>query len=142
MLLLHARTVLTRGASLIGICLILYWGIKIVIIRLLGNVFHTSQTTREYMINIFVFNLISGLILLPLLVLIVYLKSFNFLYIGLIIIALVILFRFFRGFLIGIGLTKFSFLYLFVYLCSLEILPLIVLLRFFLNHIHIAIRMN
>ena len=126
----------------IGICLVFYWAVKVFIIRLLGKVFRTSQTTREYMINILVFNLISGLMLLPLLVLIIYLQSIYLLYIGLIITALVILLRFLRGFLIGTTLTKFSYLYLFVYLCSLEILPLIVLLRVFLNQIHIAIRIH
>jgi hypothetical protein len=124
------------------VSIILYWGIKVFLIRMLGNIFRTSLTTREYLVNIMVFNMVSGLNLLPFLVLIVYLESPLFLYSGLIIIALLIVLRFIRGFMIGINLTKFSYLYLFVYLCSLEILPLIVLLRFFLNHIHLAIRMN
>lgn len=127
---------------LAGSSLLLYWCIKVFFIRLLGTVFRTSVTTREYLLNILVFNMVCGIILLPVLVVIIYMGSPLLLYAGLIIISLVIILRFIRGFLIGISLTRFSYLYLFVYLCSLEILPLIVLLRFFLNHIHIAIRMN
>jgi hypothetical protein len=39
-----------------------------------------------------------------------------------------------RGFLIGISITKFSWLFLFVYLCTLEILPLVVFLKVVLKY--------
>jgi hypothetical protein len=36
--------------------------------------------------------------------------------------------------LIGISITKFSYVFLFVYLCSLEILPLVVLTKVVLKY--------
>jgi hypothetical protein len=36
--------------------------------------------------------------------------------------------------LIGISMTKFSWLFLFVYLCSLEILPLVILMKVVLTY--------
>ncbi len=110
---------------------LLFWAIKISLIKFLGTVFRTHQSTSEYLMNIFLFNFLTGLVLLPFLVLVVYLKSVFFLQICLIITALFFLLAFIRGFLIGFSLTKFSYLFLFMYLCSLEILPFIVLMKIF-----------
>jgi hypothetical protein len=126
----------------IGGGLLLFWSVKVFLIRLLGTVFKTHATTREYLLNIMIFNLIAGILLLPVLVLAIYLQSPFFLYTGLIIISLMYVFRFFRGFIIGISLTKFSYLFLFVYLCSLEFLPLVVLLKLFLTYYHSAVQIN
>lgn len=119
---------------LIGVVFFIYWISKVAAIRFLGRVFRTYHATDEYLLNILIFNFLTGIIMLPFLVIIVYLKSLLFLYILSGIIAFLFLFRFVRGFLIGISFSKFSYLFLFVYLCSLEILPLIVLLKFFLKH--------
>ena len=77
------------------------------------------------------FDFLIGMVLLPLLVLVVYLKSVVLLKISLVITVLLILLALIRGALIGFSLSKFSYLFLFVYLCSLEILPLIVLMKLF-----------
>jgi len=122
----------------LGAGLLLFWTIKVLLIRFLSSVFRTRQTTREYLLNILIFNLIAGVLLLPVLVLTVYLKSYFFLYTGIGIIVLMYIFRFFRGFVIGISLTKFSYLFLFLYLCTLEILPLVVLLKLFLIYYRYA----
>jgi len=118
------------------ICLFLlgFWIVKVVMIEFLGFIFRTHRTSREYLLNILIFNILAGIFLLPFLVFSVYLKDPVFLWIGLIIFALFFAFRLIRGFLIGISLTKFSWLFLFVYLCSLEILPLIVLIKTLLKY--------
>ena len=109
--------------------IILYWLLKITVIRLLGVVFHTYPATTNYLQNILVFSFITGLILLPLLMLTFFLHSNILLYIALIITGLLYLFRVMRGFFIGISLKRFSHLFLFVYLCTLEILPVLVILK-------------
>lgn len=114
------------------IVLIGYWLIKILMIRVVGTTFRTESTTREYLLNVLIFNIITGVTLLPFLIPTVYLKSPFFLYIGFFIVGLFLIFRFFRGFLIGISLRKFSYLFLIVYLCALEILPLLILLKLIL----------
>jgi hypothetical protein len=110
---------------------LLFWIIKILLIKFLGSVFKTNQSTSEYILNILLFNFLIGLLLLPLLVLVVYQKSVFFLQICLIITVLLFILSFIRGFLIGFSLTKYSYLFLFVYLCSLELLPFIVLMKLF-----------
>ncbi|MCX6247131.1 MAG: DUF4271 domain-containing protein [Bacteroidetes bacterium] len=120
--------------ALISICILGFWILKIGLIRFLSFIFRTRQTTREYILNILIFNIVTGLFVLPFLVLTIYLKSDIFLWICIIIFILFFFFRFARGFLIGISITKFSWLFLFVYLCSLEILPLVVLIKVVLRY--------
>jgi hypothetical protein len=120
--------------ALISIFVLGFWMLKIGLIRFLSFIFRTRQTSREYILNILIFNILTGIFLLPLMVFAVYLKSVIFLWICMILFVLFFFFRFVRGFLIGISITKFSYLFLFVYLCSLEILPLVVLLKVVLKY--------
>ena len=126
-----------QGLPLFGLILILmlgFWILKVGVIRFLSLIFRTRQTSRDYLLNILIFNIMTGFFFLPILVMAIYLKYVIFLWICLVIFGLFLLFRLIRGFLIGISITKFSYLFLFVYLCSLEMLPLIVLLKVILNY--------
>jgi hypothetical protein len=127
---------------MIILSVLLYWIIKVMGIRLLGIVFKTESITRMYLLNVLVINVITGMVVIPLLVLVIYMKSAFILYITLIIIILSLLFLFVRGFLIGLSLTKFSYLFLFVYLCTLEILPLIILIKISLLFYHSMTSVN
>jgi hypothetical protein len=120
--------------ALISIGVSGFWILKIGLIRFLSFIFRTRQTTREYILNILIFNIVTGLFVLPFLVLTIYLKSDMLLWVCIIIFVLCFFFRFARGFLIGISITKFSWLFLFVYLCSLEILPLVVVIKVVLRY--------
>jgi hypothetical protein len=116
----------------------LFWFIKIFAIQFLGFVFKTRATTREYLTNILIFSLVSGLIILPVLIVAIYLKSVLLIYCCLSLVVLFFFFRLVRGFFIGINLTKFSYIFLIVYLCSLEILPLLILVKMLLNYMRSA----
>ncbi len=111
-----------------------YWLLKVVAIKILGAVFKTAQTTSSYLTNSLIISFLASLCLLPMLIFIVYLKSGILLYFAIALFGIFFVFRFLRGFLVGISLTRFSYLYLFVYLCILEILPLIVLTKVFLRY--------
>ncbi|MEI8006411.1 MAG: DUF4271 domain-containing protein, partial [Bacteroidota bacterium] len=119
----------TRVFALCAVATSLFWMLKIYIIRLLGTVFRTYFTTKDYLQNILVSMFTTGLILLPLLILTIFLHSDILLYITMISICLLYIFRVMRGYFIGISIKKFSYLFLFVYLCTLEILPLLVILK-------------
>jgi len=119
---------------LIVASLLIYWTGKILLVRLLGIIFKTYQATNEYLLNILILIIVTGIVLLPLLVLTIYLKSIFLLYICLIIFILLFLFRFIRGFIIGFSVSRFSYMLLFVYLCSLEILPVIILAKLILSY--------
>ena len=123
--------------------IVLYWvitlfniavlAVKVALVQLLGMVFKTRETTYNYLLNMLIFALLSAPVMMVVLVFILYLKLPVLLYICLVIFILLFIFRFVRGFFIGIALTKFSYLFLFVYLCSLEILPLLVIAKILLN---------
>jgi hypothetical protein len=123
---------------LIALMVTAFQTVKVALIQLLGVIFKTRETTYNYLLNMLVFALFSGPFLLAGLILVLFLKSVFILYLCLIITALLLIFRFIRGFFIGISLSKFSYLFLFVYLCSLEILPLLVILKLLFNHAHSA----
>ncbi len=110
--------------------------VKVIMVQFLGIVFKTRETTANYQLNILIFALLSGPVILTSLIFIIYLQSVVLIYICLIVFILVFILRFIRGFFIGMALTKFSYLFLFVYLCSLEILPLLVLIKVLLNITH------
>ena len=119
--------------GLIALVNIVYFALKVALVQTLGIIFKTRETTFNYLLNMLIFALLSGPAIMVYLVFILYLNNPIVLHIGLIFFILTLVFKFVRGLLIGIGLTKFSYLFLFVYLCSLEILPLLVFIKFLLN---------
>ncbi len=94
--------------ALICILLLAFWIVKVALIRFLSFIFRTRQTSREYLLNILIFNILTGIFLLPFVVSGVYLKSEFFIWVCMIVFVLFFFFRLIRGFLIGISLTKFS----------------------------------
>jgi len=131
-----------RGISPVTLYLLIILGIvagstvKVTLVQLLGVIFKTRETTYNYLLNFLIFALLNGPVLLVTMILVVYLRSEMILYAGMAVFLFLFIFRFIRGFFIGLALTKFSYLFLFVYLCSLEILPFLVLLKFMLNYVH------
>ena len=104
--------------------------LKILVIRLTGVIFKNTDTAKEYIQNIVIYNLALGIVLLPLLLLIIYTYHEFFLYIAGGIALIIIGLRFIRGIAIGLSDSKFSLFHLFLYLCTLEILPLAVAAKF------------
>jgi len=92
--------------------------------------FKNTETAKEYIQNILIYNLVLGILLLPLLLLIVYTYHELFLYIAGGLVLIMIFLRFMRGVAIGLSDPKFSLFHLFLYLCTLEILPLVVAAKF------------
>jgi hypothetical protein len=116
-------TTLLPFAEFLGIYL-LYSILKILAIRLISITFKNSDTAREYIQNILIFNLVLGILLLPLLLLIIYTYHELFIYIAAGLALIILGLRFIRGIAIGLSDPKFSLFHLFLYLCTLEILPL------------------
>jgi len=106
--------------------------VKGFVIRLTGAIFKTSGQSLEYLTTNTMFNLVAGIFLLPALIFIFYSGSVELLYISLILIVLFYMFRLYKDFFIGISVIKFSKVYLFIYLCILEILPVMLLIKLFL----------
>jgi hypothetical protein len=111
---------------------ILVYTVKFIIINLMSFITGTTQVFNEYINNTLIINQSIGLLLFPLIILAelsplnpvwLVFPSVLFLVFGYIL-------RLYRGFLFA-GLEEgVGILQLFVYLCALEILPLLVLIKF------------
>ncbi len=132
------KTILNQSILLIPIfmALIIAYGIiKVSIYRFVAFVFETTQETKEYLFFSYLHNKIFAIAILPIIIVIPYIepnilpllfKIGGFIFISLYFIQL------FRGFSIILK-NLASLLYLFLYLCALEILPLIIVYRILIN---------
>ncbi len=112
---------------LVGISFL--FGLKLIIVRFLAYLFKTKEETARYLTNHIGFYALGGVILWPLLLLIVYNPSNYIIIISAGIIFILLIYKIIRVFLSAMAQPPFSILYLFLYLCTLEILPLILLTK-------------
>jgi preprotein translocase subunit SecG len=114
------------------VVIILAYSVKLITANVIGFVTQTSGIFNEYINNTLIINQSVGVILLPVMI-IVELSPVNPVWIvfpATLFLVLGYVLRLYRGFLFagieqGVGLLQ-----LFVYLCTLEILPLMVLIKF------------
>lgn len=103
---------------------------------LLGSFFPIQKETKLYSFTIEVYNIFLGLILIPLNLIIAFgplnlTKPLIYTTIGLIL--LIFLIRYLRGIFIASKYIESNFLHFFIYLCTFEIAPLLVVLRMVKN---------
>jgi hypothetical protein len=103
--------------------------IRLVMIRLLEWIFKTRETTTLYVMSTMSFHFILGILLLPFLVFNAYTEIRFILYVSLAVAGIIFILKIFRGIIIGLSDTKFSIFYLFFYLCTVEILPILVIIK-------------
>ncbi len=105
--------------------------IKLAILKIIGHIFQIDKAIAIYIFNVFLINNLLGIVLLPVLTFISFSHIYNEygVYLAVVLSGSAFLYRISRGALIGIGYSRFSILYLFLYLCALEIAPLIVLVK-------------
>lgn len=122
---------------LIAGAIVVAYGAKIVTVRFLGFVFQLKKEASDYLFSLFLFGNALGLFLLPVVVCLAFVKQVEtgiFVYIGNFLVVTFIGVRIIRGVLIGFNSLRVSKFYLFLYLCTLEIMPLMILLKIGLNH--------
>ncbi len=110
--------------------------VKSSFIRWVGFVFKTSQTAEEYLYTVFFYTRLLGVILLPIIIASAYITVIPdvwLAYTGIVLICLTFLIRTAQATLAGGHNKSISAFYLFLYLCTLEILPLVVLIKVFMN---------
>ncbi len=108
------------------------YAIKFLALKICGWLFEHEREMATYIFNIFLINNLLGMALLPFICIYAYNENLSFswlLTIPLILAIAAYCWRIFRGIQIGLGISPFSPLYLFLYLCALEIAPLMILLR-------------
>lgn len=112
-----------------GVILIL-WLIKLSTIRISGKIFRTKSETDEYIVTNLIYNVCAGLIAFPFVFAAQYTDNQLIAYIALGIFGIGIIFRFVRSIFVGLSVQTFPVIHLFLYLCTLEILPFLVLYKF------------
>ena len=124
-------SLLVFGGSIIGVAT--YFLLKVSIFRAIGYIFSTTEETNEYLFFVGLVNKAFGIILTPFLILLpfsnasltyVYLGIALFLYVSLLIVQVM------RGFVIILQ-KPVSLFYFILYICTLEILPVIIAIRIF-----------
>lgn len=103
--------------------------VKSGLISLSGHIFRTEESSHEIRLNLLIFNHIAGIILFPITIAALFWHSQYFLIFGFALFSLLMLYRLIRLITVGISTSKYNLFYLFLYLCTLEILPLILLLK-------------
>ena len=100
--------------------------------KIVGYISQTQKIFAEYLHNIFIHTRVTGLLLLPFIIAIPY-TDYRItpvaIFAGAVIIILGYFFRIIRGIKI-FTLRKISLLYLFLYLCSLEFMPVLVFFKY------------
>ncbi len=113
---------------LLSILISLYL-IKFIVIWFLGILFETKSVSQAYLSDYYLFQVSEGILLFPLLILFVYSELQIFLYLVVLLHVSLWIYRLFRAIIIGLGCTNFSRSYLFLYLCTLEVVPFIFLYK-------------
>jgi len=115
-----------------GILAIVYI-FKYLIYRILGNILLSRKYFSEYLYNLFIYNKIIGILILPIIIGIPFMPQvFSPILIktGIVLIILLLIFRMIRGIKLSFKF-KLSILYIFLYLCTLEILPVFIFIKIF-----------
>jgi len=113
-----------------------FWVVKLSVSRVLSVLFNTGEHSSELLANMYLFNLFAGIILLPLVVCMAFADRQIFFYISLLVLALIYAYRIVREAQVGFKIIKFSPFHLFLYLCTLEILPIIVLAKILIRNMN------
>jgi len=117
---------------IIAVLLLLMYAVKILIVKFLGHLFKVQNVANSYAGQILSFCNTLGLFLLPVIILLSFYKQVSplyFIYISVGLITVFVVIRLFKGFLLGLNSSKISGIYLFMYLCTLEILPFVVITK-------------
>lgn len=122
-----ASSILWIALSLVGVYIV-----KVIAIRILGFIFEMREAAQEYIYNIVLFNKALGLILFPVTVCLAYARQLNpewLVFAGLVVWGIILIYRFIRVSWIGLSERGVSVVYIILYLCTLEILPFVVIIK-------------
>ena len=121
--------------AIISGSLVLMYLLKVTGIRLSGFIFKTGKEASDYVATLFLFVNILGLFMLPVVTCLAFVSQVPanvFIYTGYAVIIGFLCIRLVRGVMIGFNSSRVSKFYLFLYLCTLEIVPFIILVKLFM----------
>ncbi len=109
-----------------------YMIFKIVIIRGIGYIFKISELSKNFLSNNFTFNVINSILLIPILMVSLYDNSLTTIYVAIALSMLLFIFRTIRGIFFSFEQRKYYLYHFFIYFCTLEILPVLMIFKTFL----------
>lgn len=117
-----------------GMVLAMYF-VKYLFSMAVGYMINATELVKEYLFNVSVFAQVAGIAIFPFVIAIQFSKyrAEWFLYPAIVLVLAFFIFRLVRGFAISAVEQGIGFFYIFLYLCALEILPLLVLVKFLLT---------
>ena len=116
----------------LSVAVILAYTLKVLIVALLGFLFKAGKMAKEYISILFLSYFNGALLFLPLVIGISLTPSryaLFYIYLSFMLIACVYFFQFLRAINNILSGYKFPLMYLFIYLCALEICPLLILFK-------------
>ena len=122
--------------SLIVLGVLLTWFIKNLVLNFIGVLFKNQLILTDYMHINFIFNMMTGLVLLPFIVLSVYTSFSYLLYAAIVIWLLIYFYRFVRELFTGLSYTNFSLFSRILYLCTIEIIPFLVVTKLIMSYLN------
>lgn len=108
--------------------------VKNLLISVTGSLFKTQSVSRQYKANNLFFNTLTALSLIPLMLISYFDKGNTILLATIAILSIIFIFRVVRGLLIALRVEKYSLYQIFLYLCALEILPIVVIIKLIISH--------
>lgn len=121
-------------AKIFAVCLGFYI-VKNFFVYLLGIVFENRKSAYDYQVNMYIFNMIIGMMIFPILTIFIYNPNILSITIALILFGLLYSYKLYRSFLIGLSNSNYSLYYLFLYLCTVEILPFFIITKLIISRL-------
>jgi hypothetical protein len=121
--------------SLIVISVLLTWFIKNLALNFIGVLFKNQLILSDYMQINFIFNMVTGLILLPFIIFSVYMSFSYLIYAAVVVWLLIYFYRFVRELFTGLSYTNFSLFSRILYLCTFEIIPFLVVTKLIMSYL-------
>ena len=102
---------------------------KVLLINTVAWMFQTGEVSKLYISQTMIINICFSILLLPLLIFGIYAQPEWAFWPAIILMGLYILFKALRSIQTGLSESKFSIVYLFLYLCTIEIIPLAIVIK-------------
>jgi len=130
----NIQTRLTTGEQflLIGIVLFAYYILKTIVLYLCGVIFQVQADARDYISEIYASSHLAAVCFLPTIIVLTFVNNINEGIFEKGILALIVLFFLYRTIKMFILMMNrgLNVMYLFLYLCALEIIPLVLLFEY------------
>ena len=115
--------------SKIAAGVILYYFIRFLIIFISGFVFNTNEKSKQLLTEFLRIDVIQGMVFVPLVFFIYFSSPTVFIYTAMVLTALILLYKWYKVFFIGMSFANVSVFHNILYICTLEIIPLYALIK-------------